>query len=226
MKKYYLAYEERYKKIHGEGLLWFSGNPTPEVANWIDYNKIPDNDEICEVGCGEGRDAFFLSRKGYKITAIDASESAISKCRELSDEMGLKVKWEIADALYINEVIQRKFKWVYSVGVLHMLVEDDDRKQFLSSLYKMLEPEGKLLLINMGDGVHERKTDTSTAFELQKRNHMATGRSVMVAGTSYRDVNWDHHKEELSSAGFVIEKAMSTENNEYGNCMTIYLSRR
>lgn len=226
MKKYYFAYDERYKKIHSEGLLWFSRNPTPEIADWVDYNKIHAGDEICEVGCGEGRDALFLSAKGYKITAVDASESAISKCREFSNKMGLDVNWQAADALYINEAIQRKFKWIYSVGVLHMLVEDDDRKRFLNSLYKMLEPGGSLLLVNMGDGIHERKTDTSIAFELQKRNHMATGKSIMVAGTSYRAINWEHHKQELSSAGFAIEKTAITENNEYGNCMTVYLSRR
>lgn len=226
MKKYYFAYEDRLKKIHKEGLLWFSSNPTHELLDWVECNKIPVEDEILEVGCGEGRDALFLSEKGYKITAIDASKSAISKCSELAEKKKLNINFQVGDALFIDNVIKRKFKWIYTVATLHMLVEDDDRKQFLKALYNMLESNGKLFLLNMGDGVHEVKTDVSTAFELQERRHMATGRYVLVAGTSYRGVSWDYHLKELEQAGFTIEKKINTENNEYGNCMAVYLTRK
>lgn len=226
MKEYYLAYEERYKKVHSEGLMWFSDIPTPELLEWIEYNHIPVDDEICEVGCGEGRDALYLSGKGYRVTAIDASKSAIRKCRELAEKKGVVVNWEIADALFLDRSVEKQFKWIYSIATLHMLVDDNDRNKFLCSLFNILEPNGKLLLVNMGDGKTERKTDTSSAFELQERSNNTVGKKVMVASTSYRSINWVHHEQELKRAGFMIEKVNSTENNEYGNCMTVYLSRK
>lgn len=226
MKKYYLAYDERYEKVHNEGLTWFSKVPTPELLEWIDYNNISLDDDICEVGCGEGRDALYLAEKGYKITAIDASEAAIKKCRELANIRQVEVEWKVADALFLKQTEKMKYKWAYSIATLHMLVDDKDRRKFLKALYNILTPGGKLLLVSKGDGETERQSDILTAFELQERNHMETGRSIMVAGTSYRGINWTNHRLELENAGFKIEKAINTENSEYQSCMTVYLTRK
>lgn len=225
MKKYYHAYEERYKKIHGEGLLWFSKEPTPELIDWIEYYNISVDNEICEIGCGEGRDALFLAEQGYKITGVDISDEAIRKCEELSKERKVNVDWIVSDALHVSEKFNRHYNWIYSVGTIHMLVENNDRERFLKTINSLLEPKGKFLLISKGDGETERKTDTSTAFELQERNHMLSGKTFEVAGTSYRAINWENHKKELENAGFIIEKMMSTENEEYFKCMTVYLTK-
>lgn len=222
--RYYNAYDERYKNVHEKGLLWALQEPTPEVSSWIEVNNIPKTDEILEIGCGEGRDTFYLAEQGYTIVAIDVSISAIEKCKELANKKDVHAEWIVNDALYIDKLLDRKFKWIYSIGTLHMLVEDDDRNKFLSSLYNVLEPNGKMLLVNMGDGMIERKSDISTAFQLQERNHMATGEKVMVTGTSCRIVNWENHQQELINNGFTIEQKMITENNEFGQCMTVYLS--
>lgn len=226
LKKYYFAYEYRYKQVHNEGLLWFSDKPTPELLEWVEFNCISTESDICEIGCGEGRDALYLSEKGFNITAIDASESAIVKCKEIAAKKDMKVNWIVADALFLDRYLKKKYKWVYSIAALHMLVNDEDRHMFLDSIYKILEPGGKALLVSMGNGVGERKTDINTAFELQERNHMATGKEVLVAGTSYRSINWASHKKEIEKAGFIIEKAINTENDEYGNCMTVYLIKK
>jgi 2-polyprenyl-3-methyl-5-hydroxy-6-metoxy-1,4-benzoquinol methylase len=226
MKKYYLAYEDRYKKVHSEGLTWFRREPTPELSQWVDYNKIQHDDEICEIGCGEGRDALHLSKNGYRITAIDASQAAISKCIQFANEKGLDVNFKVLDILSADMNHLNKFKWIYSIATLHMLVDENDRRGFLKALYDLLQPNGKLLLINMGDGQTERMTDTSTAFELQERNHDETGRKLMIAGTSFRSINWENHKAEIEEAGFFIQKMLNTENKEYGKCMTAYLERK
>ncbi|MCQ4923612.1 class I SAM-dependent methyltransferase [Tissierella carlieri] len=225
MKKYYHAYEERYKKIHGEGLLWFSKEPTPELISWIEYYDISVDDEICEVGCGEGRDALYLAEQGYKITGVDISEEAIKKCEELSKERRVNVNWIVSDALQLNEKLKKHYDWIYSVGTLHMLVEDEDRKRFLNTINSLLNPKGKLLLISMGDGEIERKTEIETAFDLQERSHMKSGKTFEVASTSYRAINWKNHREELEDAGFIVEKIMNTENEEYSKCMTVYLTK-
>lgn len=225
MKKYYLAYEDRYRKVHDEGLLWFSRRPTQELIEWVEYNCIPTNESVCEIGCGEGRDALYLASEGYEVTAMDASPTAITKCKQLVAERNLKVDWLVADALELSRKTEKRFKWIYSIATLHMLVEEEDRLKFLKSLYDLLEPGGKALIVSMGDGENERSTDISTAFELQERHHSGTGRTMMLAGTSYRGVNWSSHEKELVNVGFQIEKKLDTENDEYMKCMTVYLRR-
>lgn len=225
MKKYYLAYDERYKKAHSEGILWFSKNPTPDLLKWIEHYDISKQDKICEVGCGEGRDALHLGIKGYKVKGIDASESAINKCKELVNKNLENVEFEVEEIINLDNSEIEKYKWIYSVGVLHMLVDDNDRNLFLKSIYNMLDRGGHVLLVNMGDGEGEMKTDTSKAFEIQERSNNSEGKKVMVASTSYRSINWENHIKELEDAGFLIEKTINTQNNEYGNCMVVYLKK-
>lgn len=225
MNKYYLAYEERYKRVHSEGLFWFKNQPTPELLEWVKFNKIKFSDEMCEIGCGEGRDALHLAQKGYKITALDVSQTAIKKCMQLASQRGIDVNFVVTDILSANKTIDKKFNWIYSIATLHMLVEDGDRKQFLRAIYNMLQPGGKLLLINKGDGQLEWKSNPYTAFHLQERTVGETGRNIMVASTSYRAINWEEHKKEIKNAGFSIQKVLNTENDEYEKCMTVYLER-
>ena len=41
MKKYYEAYDLRYRQVHGAGLEWFSGTPTPIVAEALAKCGVP-----------------------------------------------------------------------------------------------------------------------------------------------------------------------------------------
>ena len=58
---------------------------------------------------------------------------------------------------------------------------------------------------------------SQAAFVLQERNHTVDGKTFNVASTSYRAVNWEEHKEKAKEAGFLVEKMMDTENEEYLN---------
>lgn len=226
MKKYYQAYEERYKSVHRLGYLWFSTEPTPELLNWVKTKKIPFDEPILEVGCGEGRDILHLATQGYQMAGVDISSQAISKCSEIVQRRNLVVDLKVSDALSVTKQIHKRYKWIYSVATLHMLVNSEDRICFLNELYKMLTPGGSALLVNKGDGITERVTDPQIAFTqeeliLQYNEEI----KVKVASTSYRAVNWDTHLSELEEAGFIIEKKLNTENYEYQDCMTVYLKK-
>jgi len=44
--------------------------------------EFPDADLIVDIGCGNGRDSFFFADLGYSVIGIDASASAIQRCRQ------------------------------------------------------------------------------------------------------------------------------------------------
>ena len=52
-----------------------------------------------DVGCGEGADAIWLSRRGWTVTAIDVSEVALTRAREAAERAGAVVEWVCGDAL-------------------------------------------------------------------------------------------------------------------------------
>ena len=80
MKKYYEAYDQRYQIIHEKGHSWSSDTPTPIVYDVMQKYNLSSS-SILETGCGEGRDALYLLKQGYGVTASDISAEAINYCK-------------------------------------------------------------------------------------------------------------------------------------------------
>jgi SAM-dependent methyltransferase len=53
---------------------------------------------ILDVGCGTGRHAIELSKRGYTVTGIDLSESQLKRAREKAAEQGLDIDFQLQDA--------------------------------------------------------------------------------------------------------------------------------
>ena len=72
-RRYYEAYDERYKQVHQKSLQWFSSLPSKIVEETITEYGISKISKILEIGCGEGRDAIYLMKNGYDLLATDVS---------------------------------------------------------------------------------------------------------------------------------------------------------
>lgn len=199
-KSYYKAYDDRYRQIHCENLQWFSKEPSPIVSEVIADFSIEKYARILEIGCGEGRDAGYLLSQGYDVLATDVSEEAISFCRMIFSDYA--EKFRVLDC--ITDQSDGRFDFIYAVAVVHMLVLDEDRRGFYRFIREHLTRDGIALIGTMGDGSVERQSDISTAFDLQERTHEASGRTLKIAGTSCRMVNFTTFARELAENGLEI----------------------
>lgn len=75
--------------------------------------------KVIDIGCGEGKDAVFLARNGYDVTAFDASEQGLSKARELADTYGVKVDFFKADVRDFR--LEADYDIIFSSGVFHYI---------------------------------------------------------------------------------------------------------
>lgn len=199
MKKYYEAYEDRYKQVHSKTKkAWAGEKPSEIFKTLLEKYKISKKESILEVGCGEGQNAIFLSECGYKIDAFDVSEEAINWCKNKAKEKKVTgVNFFIMDAL--DNDYKKKYNFIYSVAVLHMLVEEEDRLRFLKFIKDHLNEDGKAVIMVMGDGKMEKKTDIKKAFDLSKRKF---GEEIIeVAETSCRIVKWEKLLREIKESG-------------------------
>lgn len=201
-RKYYEAYDDRYRQVHGQNLQWFYDDPTPIVGQIMEEFGINRQNSILELGCGEGRDAYPLLKQGYNLLATDISAEANAYAQKKWPEFG--DRFQILDC--VKGVLPEKFDFIYAVAVVHMLVEDRDRDGFYAFIRNHLSPNGIGLICTMGDGKMERQSDIRTAFELQERTHEQTGTQVRIAGTSCRMVNFETFRSELSRNGLAIVK--------------------
>ena len=201
-RAYYEAYDDRYRQIHGAGLQWSDDAPSPIVMQTMDEFGISVHNNVLELGCGEGRDAFVLLERGYGLLATDISPEAIRCCQSRKPEFASR--FQVLDC--VRGTLERRFDFIYAVAVLHMLVCDDDRSAFYAFLRTHLAPGGLALVCTMGDGEVERRSDIRTAFTLQPRIHAQTGRQVEVAATSCRMVSFDTFEREWKQAGLCARK--------------------
>ena len=53
--------------------------------------------KVLDIGCGEGKDAVFLAKNGYFVSAFDATDNGIEKAKQLADKVGVYVDFFKAD---------------------------------------------------------------------------------------------------------------------------------
>ena len=56
-----------------------------------------DPAHVVDLACGHGRNALWLARRGWNVTAVDRSAVALDQARAGAAELGLHVDWVLAD---------------------------------------------------------------------------------------------------------------------------------
>ncbi|MBO7251064.1 MAG: methyltransferase domain-containing protein [Oscillospiraceae bacterium] len=215
-RPYYKAYDDRYQQTHAQGLRWISDQPSSIVSQIMEKYRICPNHAILEIGCGEGRDAAHLLRKGYPILATDVSQAAIDFCR--AENPGYADHFALLDC--ITDSLNQRFHFIYAISVVHMLVEDPHREAFYRFLRNHLTDKGIALIGSMGDGIQERSSDITNAFTLQDRTHEPTGKVLKLASTSYRAVSFDTFRQEIRQAGLqILEEGITPMPPDYYQVM-------
>lgn len=108
-------YDDRYRT---EGYYW--GLTPNHLCYEIMRQKPPTSPlRVLDIGCGEGKDAVFLARNGYLVTAFDASEQGLSKAKALAAHCGVRVDFFRADIKDYRP--ETNFDIIFSSGVLHYI---------------------------------------------------------------------------------------------------------
>ncbi|TDC83199.1 class I SAM-dependent methyltransferase [Actinomadura sp. 7K507] len=72
----------------------FSGAPNPVLVTEI--TDLPPGQAL-DVGCGEGADALWLARRGWQVTAVDISQTALRRAAAAATDVDGRVAWARAD---------------------------------------------------------------------------------------------------------------------------------
>ena len=121
------VYEERYRT---EDYYW--GLKPNDMCYDIMRLRPPTKPyRVLEIGCGEGKDAVFLAKNGYIVSAFDAAQSGLDKAAALAEKSGVHIDLFRADIRDWRP--DREYDIIYSSGVF-CYVPGDIRKGFTGSL--------------------------------------------------------------------------------------------
>ncbi|MCO4754256.1 MAG: methyltransferase domain-containing protein [Bacteriovoracaceae bacterium] len=112
----------------------FGKAPAKFLAENFDY--LPPNAKVLDMGMGEGRNAVFLAQKGHRVTGIDISSVAIKKSHMLAKEFGVKIKGVVA-SLEKYKIPKNSFD-----AIICFYYVD---KKLLSKMEQWLKPGGVII---------------------------------------------------------------------------------
>lgn len=147
MKQWYEQLFENYsKKYDEESFTQGTIGECDFIENEISHNK---STQILDIGCGTGRHAIELSKRGYSVKGIDLSQSQIDRAIEKSQEKGLKVEFNVADAR--NLEFESEFDLVIMIceGGFSLMETDEMNYQILRNASKALKSKGKLIFTTL-----------------------------------------------------------------------------
>lgn len=72
----------------------WSGNPNPQLI--AEASDLEPGTAL-DVGCGEGADALWLARRGWKVTGTDISSVALGRAQAHVEGEGVDIEWLEAD---------------------------------------------------------------------------------------------------------------------------------
>ena len=96
-----------------------------------------------DLACGAGRNAVWLARRGWRVTAVDFSEAALRMARALASDEGVAVEWIEADAVAWAPPA-RAFDLVC---VLYLQLPPVERRSALAHAAAAVRPGGTLLVV-------------------------------------------------------------------------------
>lgn len=105
--------------------------------------------KILDVGCGTGRHAIELTRRGYRVTGIDLSESQLKKAREKAEARGLTIDFQRQDAR--NLPFNREFDVAIMLceGGFPLMETDEMNFDILKNVTKSLKEQAKFIFTTL-----------------------------------------------------------------------------
>ncbi|MET0424410.1 MAG: class I SAM-dependent methyltransferase [Actinoplanes sp.] len=129
------AWDARYLE---ENRIW-SGNPNVALVGEV-AGLTPGR--ALDLGCGEGADAVWLARQGWRVTAADISSVALKRAAEHAADAGVTVDWQQHD---LSASFPAGEFDLVSCQFLHFW-EDFDREAILRRAALAVAPGGVLLI--------------------------------------------------------------------------------
>jgi SAM-dependent methyltransferase len=113
------------------------------IVAWLVGRGILPGVEILDAGCGTGRYARELARRGYIVNGVDLSPKLIEVATAAVADRTGGVSFAVADILASPT---DRFAAILCRGVLNDIVDDDRRDAVFAAFARALRPNGALIL--------------------------------------------------------------------------------
>jgi ubiquinone/menaquinone biosynthesis C-methylase UbiE len=104
---------------------------------------------ILDIGCGTGRHAIELAKRGYRVTGIDLSDSLLARAGEKAAETGVRVDFQKHDARKLPFADEFDLAIMICEGAFSLMETDEMNFEILKGAERALKRGGKLILTTL-----------------------------------------------------------------------------
>lgn len=138
--------DEIYRNVPLKKIPWNIETPPDALVQLVESGIVPPCDVI-DLGCGAGNYAIYLAHKGFNVTGVDFSPTAIKFAKENAKKKKVKCNFLVTDVVDdLMNVVKKTFDFAYDWEVLHHIFPEK-RKKFIKNVYEVLNPGGKYLSV-------------------------------------------------------------------------------
>lgn len=159
------AYEKFISYYETGDAPWDDELPPPEVIEWA--ATLPPGRAL-DLGCGYGRTAVYLAKRGWQVDGVDFIPQAIDEARRRATVAGVAehINYYVESVVDLS-FLSGKYQLVVDVGCLHNLTATQ-AAQSRDTLLPLLEPDALLLWFS-----RLRDAENSAADPLQRMSETA-----------------------------------------------------
>jgi SAM-dependent methyltransferase len=139
----------------------FTKNTVHEVDFLLDELLIPPGGAVHDVGCGTGRHAIELAKRGYVVTGLDLSSEMLSRAADKAKAENLHVEWVRSNATQFTFPGRYDAAICLCEGAFGLLGRSDDPIDqpisILCNISRSLKPQAKALFTVLNGAYMIRK---------------------------------------------------------------------
>ena len=156
--------------FYNQNAEWFY-NDTINIDMTVFYESflshLPNNAHILDAGCGSGRESLYFLQKGYKVPALEASQSLAHLASKL-------IKQPVLNMTFQEMEFENEFDAVWaSASLLH--IPRNEIKDVLNRISDALIPNGILYTsFKYGDQEYEKDGRYFSCYDEKSFNELMT----------------------------------------------------
>jgi SAM-dependent methyltransferase len=125
------------------------------ITSWLIERSIVPGAALLDAGCGTGRYAMELARRGYLVDGVDRSPELIDVATRSAAERPGSLSFSAGDILRLPA---RRYDAILCRGVLNDFIDDASRLEVFTSFAGALRPDGVLIFdVREWETTNERK---------------------------------------------------------------------
>jgi 2-polyprenyl-3-methyl-5-hydroxy-6-metoxy-1,4-benzoquinol methylase len=144
--------------------------------------------KILDVGCGTGRHAIELAKRGYTVTGIDLSEAQLARAREKAAQEGLRIDFRRHDARDLPFEGEFDLAIMLCEGGFPLMETDEMNFEILQNVAKSLKSPGKFIFTTL-NGLFPLYHSVEEFMDAESGEGHATYRSNTFDLMTFRDRN-------------------------------------